>query len=116
MVPGEADPLARNEAVAAGLDHDASADRHGVDRSGDLDHQPAHAHHAAIYVYAVDVADLFRQRFHRKSLKFPRILHPGLTSCLPASLIIASLSLVTEEPRLHRNGNSESQESVRPAS
>src|SRR6185312_13304923 len=40
--------------------------------------------------------DLFRKGFHCENLKFPRIAAPALTSCLPASLIIASLSLVTE--------------------
>jgi len=43
VAAGEADDLAGDEAVAAGLDHDAGADRHGVNGAGDLDHQPAHA-------------------------------------------------------------------------
>ncbi len=72
IVAGEADDLGRDESVPAGLDHDAGADRHRMDGPGDLDHQPAHAHNTAIYIDAVDVADLFRERLHCENLKFPR--------------------------------------------
>ena len=48
----------------AGLERQPRADRHGVDRPGDLDHQPAHADHAAVDLHAVEVGDLFGQRFH----------------------------------------------------
>ena len=61
LLPEKPMTSARDEAVAAGLDHDAGADRHRVDRAGDLDHQPAHADHAAIDIDAVDVADLLGQ-------------------------------------------------------
>ncbi len=83
-------------AVRAGLDHDPRADRHRVDRSGDLDHQAAHAHNAAINVDGIEVGDLLGERLHCENLKFPRIAAAPLTPCLPASLIIASLSLMTE--------------------
>src|SRR6202011_432689 len=96
IVAGKADHLGRDEPVAAGVDHDPGADRHRMNGSGDLDHQPAHPDHAAIYIDAVDVADLFRERLHCENLKFPRFRAAPLTSCLPASLIITSLSLVTE--------------------
>jgi hypothetical protein len=44
-----------------------------MDGAGDLDHQPAHLGDAALYVDAVDVADLLGERFHCENLKFPRI-------------------------------------------
>ena len=72
IVAGEADHLGRDETVAAGLDHDAGADRHRMDGAGDLDHQAAHADHAAIDIDAVDVVDLFGERLHCENLKFPR--------------------------------------------
>ena len=85
---------------AAGLDHDAGADRHRVDGTRDLDHQAAHADHPAIDIDAIDVADLFGQSaFIAKTLSFDAFQAVPLTSCLPASLIIASLSLVTESAR-----------------
>jgi hypothetical protein len=115
IVPGEADHLGGDGTGATGLDHDPRADRHRMDGPRDLDHQPAHTHHPAIYIDAVDVADLFRERLHCENLKFRRISPRSLTSCLPASLIIASLSLVTESARLFRT-NTESRESVRPVS
>ncbi len=99
VVAGEADHLARDETVAAGFDHDAGADRHRMNGAGDLDHQAAHADHAAINIDAVDIADLLGERLHCENLKFPRFWGRPLTSCLPASLIIASLSLVTESAR-----------------
>ena len=43
-----------------------------MNRPRDLDHQPAHAHNTAIYIDAVDVADLLRKRLHCENLKFPR--------------------------------------------
>ena len=78
IVAGEADDLGGDEAVAAGLDHDAGADRHRVNGSGDLHHQAAHADDAAIYVDAVDVADLFGERLHCENLKFPRFIGRAL--------------------------------------
>src|SRR5438132_1656308 len=47
IVAGEADHLGRNKPVPAGFDHNAGADRHGVNGTCDLDHQAAHAHHTA---------------------------------------------------------------------
>ena len=97
IVAGEPDHLAGNESVAASLDHDAGTDRHRVNGAGDLDHQAAHTHHAAINIDAIDVADLFGQSaFIAKTLSFRALAALPLTLCLPASLIIASLSLVTE--------------------
>jgi hypothetical protein len=99
IVAGEADDFGGDETIAAGVDHDARADRHRVNRTCDLDHQAAHADHAAIDIDAVDIADLLGQRLHCESLKFPRFAGLPLTSCLPASLIITSLSLMTESAR-----------------
>src|ERR1019366_7392908 len=99
VVAIEADDFGRDKAIAAGIDHDAGADRHRVNRPCDLDHQAAHADHAAINVDAVDVADLLGERLHCENLKFPRFVAAPLTWCLPASLIITSLSLVTESAR-----------------
>src|SRR5215510_16269794 len=99
IVAGEADHLGRDKPVPTGLDHDACAHRHGVDRPCNLHHQAAHAHDTAIDVDAVEVADLFGQCLHCETLKFPRLCLVRLTSCLPASLIITSLSLVTERAR-----------------
>ena len=47
-----------------GLDHDAGADRHGVQRARDLDHQAAHADHAAVNLDAVEFLDLLEQSLH----------------------------------------------------
>jgi hypothetical protein len=94
IAPGEADDFGRDETVAAGVDHDAGAHRHRVDRAGNFDHQAAHADHAPINIDSVDVGDLFGKRLHCENLKFPRVSALPLTSCLPASLIITSLSLV----------------------
>ena len=44
-----------------------------MNRPGDLDHQAAHADHAAINIDAVDVADLLGECFHCENLKFSRI-------------------------------------------
>ena len=60
-------------AVAADIDHNARADRHRMNGSSDLDHEAADAHHAAINIDAVDVADLLRERLHCENLKFSRI-------------------------------------------
>jgi hypothetical protein len=88
-----------DETIAAGLDHDAGADRHRVNGPGDLDHQSAHPDDTAIYVDAVDVVELLGERLHCENLKFSSFSAGRLTSCLPASLIIASLSLATESAR-----------------
>ena len=47
-----------------GLDQHARADRHGMDRPGDLDHQAAHADDAAIDLDAVELRDLLGERLH----------------------------------------------------
>ena len=61
---GEADDLAGDEAAGAGLDNDARADRHGVDRSRDLHHQAAHADDAAVDLDVVEFGDLFGECLH----------------------------------------------------
>ena len=99
IVAGEADDLAGDEAVAAGIDHDPRPHAHGVDGTGDLHHQAANADDTAIDVDAVDIADLFGKRLHCENLKFSRLRAVPLTWCLLASLIITSLSLVTEAAR-----------------
>ncbi|MGY3363715.1 hypothetical protein ACVWZL_000840 [Bradyrhizobium sp. GM2.4] len=67
VVAGEADHLAGDGTVAAGLDHEPRADRHRMDRTGDLDHQAAHADHTAINIDAVNVADLFGKSLHKRA-------------------------------------------------
>ena len=83
VVAGEADHLARDETVRAGLDHHPRADRHGVDGPGDLDHQPAHADDPAINVDGIDVGDLLGERLHCENLKstpnWARSLNPVFT-------------------------------------
>ena len=65
ILAGEADHLAGDvAAIAAALDHDPGADRHGVDRSGDLHHQAADPDDAAIGFDAVELRDLFGERLH----------------------------------------------------
>src|SRR6266702_3404480 len=66
IVPGEADHLAGDRTVRAGLDHEPCADRHRVYRAGHFDHQAANADHTAINIDAVDVADLFGKSLHNK--------------------------------------------------
>src|ERR1700731_3494031 len=99
VVAGEADDLAGDETVAAGIDHDARTDAHRVNRACDLHHQAANGDHTAIDVDAVDIANLFGERLHCENLKFSQLKSPTLTWCLPASLIITSLSLMTEDAR-----------------
>ena len=70
IAAGEADHLARNEARASSFDYNAGADRHGVNRTDDLDHQAADPYDAAIYVDAIDIADLFGEGLHCENLKF----------------------------------------------
>ena len=96
VVTGESDYFARDRSVGAGFDNDACANAHRVNWPGDLDHQTAHTDDASIGIDAIDVADLFRQGLHCETLKFIDAGPVALTSCLPASLIIASLSLVAE--------------------
>ena len=64
IVAGKADDLAGDRAAGRGLDQHLGADRHGVDRSRDLDHQAAHADHPAVDLDAVQFSDLFGERFH----------------------------------------------------
>ena len=45
-----------------------------MDGPGDLHHQPAHADDAAINIDAVEVGDLFGERFHCENLKFRRFI------------------------------------------
>ena len=79
-----------------GLDRHPSADRHGMDRPGDLHHQAAHADDPAVDFDRVDLLG----RSARRALSWPSTrLARGmatevspLTSCLPASLIITSPS------------------------
>ena len=78
VAAGEADHFGGNEAVAAGVDHDAGADRQRMDGAGDLDQQATHAGHAAEDVDAVDIADLLGEGLHRETLKFPRFDASGL--------------------------------------
>src|SRR6202044_2645873 len=58
VIATEPDDLAGDQAIAAGLDHDTGADRHRMNRAGDLHHQAPHANHAAINIDAIDIADL----------------------------------------------------------
>jgi hypothetical protein len=60
----KADHLTGDRAVIAGLDQQPRPDRHGVDRSRDLDHQPAHPDHPAVNLDPVELGDLFGQGFH----------------------------------------------------
>ena len=53
----------------AGLDDDAGADRHGVQRPGHLDHQAAHADHPAVNLDSVQFLDLLEQSPHRRGLR-----------------------------------------------
>ena len=77
--------------------------------------RPRTPDHPAINIDAVDIADLLGQGLHCETLKFLRVRRCPLTSCLPASLIIASLSLVAERARPSER-RCESRESVRPDS
>ena len=90
---GKAHHLARNIGPLPGLDRDARADRHGVDRPGDLHHQAAHPDHAAVDLDRVELLDLLGQRLHENRLRSTLTRGPSLTACLPASLIIASPSV-----------------------
>src|SRR5215467_5615348 len=55
-----------------------------------------------------------RRALHCENLKFPLICSQSLTSYLPASLIIASLSLVTEDTRLAQNEQASRQSRLDP--
>ena len=99
VIAGEADHLAGN-ILGLCLDHHPGADRHGVQRAGNLDHQAANADHAAIDFDAVELVDLFGQRLHGR----PRDLKTAimvtrkaavLTVYLPGPLIIQLSSLGT---------------------
>ena len=81
MAVGEADDLAGDRPADRGFDGQTRADRHGVDRPGDLDHQPAHADHAAIDLDAVDIDDLFGEGFHAlqsRKISVERTVNPPL--------------------------------------
>ena len=64
----------------------------------------AHAAHTVINIDAADIADLPGSPSTGKTLSFGKPRRLGLTSCLPASLIITSLSLVTENARPSEEG------------
>ena len=61
---GEADGFAGKAAAGPRLDGQTGADRHGVDRSGHLNHAAAHADDASVDLDAIDIADLLGQRLH----------------------------------------------------
>ena len=93
------------------LDRQPGSHGHGVDWSGDFDHQPAHRNDPSVDFDAIDVDDLLGQGFyrvssslrtapsaragtrcksgHKPALRLTGSLH-ALTWCLPASLIIGS--------------------------
>src|SRR5262245_50480376 len=108
MAPGKADDLAWYR-LATSLDGQPGANRHRMDRAGDLDHQSAYLHDAAEYLDTFDIADFFSESFHEEgpslqaripsgpkspsTPKGPLRLTAGvvpLTWCLPGSLIIGS--------------------------
>ena len=60
VAAGKANDFGSNKSVTTGLYNYTRANRHGMNRAGDFDHQAAHTHDAAIYVDTVDVADLVR--------------------------------------------------------
>jgi hypothetical protein len=66
MAAREPNPLARNF-CRSGLDGQARADRHGVNRSRDFHHQPAYRDNAAVSLDAIYVDDLFGKRLHRSA-------------------------------------------------
>ena len=85
MAAGKTDHLAgdRHElALDLGFDDDAGADRHGVQRTGHLDHQAAHADHAAVNLVSVQFLDLLEQSPHADGSagnQFGRRLNPLFT-------------------------------------
>src|SRR5262249_39203945 len=90
------------------------ADRHRVEGAGYLYHQAAHADHPAVDLSRIQFVDLLGERLHEVAPKGATRPLP-LTSCLPASLIIASPSLGSKwSCPPGRRG--ESQESVTTAS
>src|SRR6202034_240091 len=75
------------------LDHDASTDRHRMQRSRDFDHQAAHADNTPVDGDPVELVDLFGERLHRRPARAVAMvtsLLPVLTLYLPGPLIIAS--------------------------
>jgi hypothetical protein len=51
----------------SGLDGQARADRHRVNRSSDLHHQSTHRDNAAVSLDAIYIDDLFGERLHRSA-------------------------------------------------
>jgi hypothetical protein len=96
------------------LDDDACANRHGIERTGHLDHKAAHPDHAAIDIDTVEFVDLLGQRFHGVAAAAQDALvtsaTPILTLYLPGPLIIASSLGIRRLARPSRRG--EFQESV----
>ncbi len=64
IVAGETDHLTGDRPSLPGLDRDLGADRHRMDRAGDLDHQTAYTDDAAIHFDAVEFRDLLGQSLH----------------------------------------------------
>lgn len=62
----ETDHLARNFR-RSGLDRQARANRHRVNRSRDLHHQSTHRDNAAVSLDAIYIDDLFGERLHRSA-------------------------------------------------
>ena len=90
--PGKSDHFTRN-ILAGRLDDHPRADRHGMQRSCDFHHQPAHANDAAVDLDAVQFVDLFGQRLHgapARRLQMVTTKFRVLTLYLPGPLIIAS--------------------------
>jgi hypothetical protein len=63
IAAGKADHFARHPRERR-FDGQPRADRHGVDRAGDFDHQAAHPDHAAVHFDPVEIVDLLGERFH----------------------------------------------------
>jgi hypothetical protein len=61
--PGESDHFTRN-ILSWSLDNHSCANRHGMQRSGNFHHQPAHADNAAVDLDTVKFVDLFGKRLH----------------------------------------------------
>ena len=79
-------------ALARVFDQHARANRHGMDRAGDLHHQAAHRDHPPVDLGRVELLDLLGQGLHAIPPSGIGLRGPFLTSCLPGSLIIASPS------------------------
>ena len=63
VAAGKSDHLA-GYGLRRRLNNDPRADRHRMQRAGDLNHQPAHADHTAVDLDTVELVDLFGQSLH----------------------------------------------------